>query len=281
MVDERVGVDQRAPADVHDERAVGQRRQERVIHDMASLISTRQRDDHDLGVAEKVGQLVDRVHRHPVLGACGASDRGEQHLESCEPRGDRLADSAEAQAAAHAGRRGSSRRPVPSAPRPGRARRRGSAAARRAQGNRELRGRGLVHGRGIREPQVDRAACPRRPRSRSTGSARARRRRPPAVESTRAIDMYGGTTMSMRSRGAGSSIAQTMQVDLVGERSEIVGELLRRDGDDQRRDAAAHPFTLPARCASRVRGPAIRSPRAVTLVRGGGRWSPRSTTGRC
>ena len=47
------------------------------------------------------------------------------------------------------------------------------------------------------------------------------------------IDMYGGTTMSMCSRGAGPSIAHTSSSDAVRQRSDIAGELLGGNGHGQ------------------------------------------------
>ena len=56
--------------------------------------------------------------------------------------------------------------------------------------------------------------------------------------------MYGGTTMSRRSRGAGPSIAQTTHLHAVGQRPQGGGEFLGGDGNDQRLDRTAHPLTL-------------------------------------
>ena len=56
-----------------------------------------ERHDDDLGAGEQLGQLVDGVHRHPVLLACAARDGGQLDLETREPGGDGLADPAVAE----------------------------------------------------------------------------------------------------------------------------------------------------------------------------------------
>ena len=159
VVDERIGVDERSAADVHDQRAVGKGREERVVDDVPRRIAPGKRHDHDLGAGEQLGQLVDGVHRHPVFVACAARDGSELDLEGREPRGDGLADSAVAEQQHPAVGEALARRRAPTRPVDVSTRERVEPALRRErEGDGELGGRGLVHRRGVRERAGPRAA---------------------------------------------------------------------------------------------------------------------------
>ena len=94
VVDERVGVDEGAAADVDDEGAVGQSGQAassmmwRVASPPGSVTMTISAS------GKQLGQLVDAVHRHPVFDAGAGGHHRQLDLERGEACGDGLADAA-------------------------------------------------------------------------------------------------------------------------------------------------------------------------------------------
>ncbi len=151
MVDEGVGVDHGAAADVHDERSVGQGRQRGVVDEVSRRVAAGKRHDQHVGRGEHVEQLAEGEDLDVVLPAPVRSDRAQIDLEGLQPRRDGTADTAEASRVTRASARPGVHSPFHSA-RSLRAHEVGQRTlGRERQGDGELGGRRLVHARGVGE----------------------------------------------------------------------------------------------------------------------------------
>ncbi len=150
------GVDDRSAPDVHEDRAVGQRREHSGIDETAGRVVERERDDEGVGGGQEVREVSGRDDVAAVVAAGRAADAREAASEGREPVGEGVPESA----------RPENHDPQPEEPA-------GEAAAPllgaalvdeprqvalggEQQGDPEFGSRTLVHARRVREPHARR-----------------------------------------------------------------------------------------------------------------------------
>ena len=92
-----VGVDDRTARDVDDERALGERLEERVVDQPDGRLCQRHRDDHDVGAGQQVGELVRAVDVAVLVVARAGPDAQHVGAEAGEARQQLTTDATDAE----------------------------------------------------------------------------------------------------------------------------------------------------------------------------------------